>query len=356
MKADKLPLASALRRPRLISLDAELVRTGPLAGGGTFPVLVEPAAPGVDLAAWAGSNRGWIAEQLDRVGALLFRGFEIATPDAFERTVVAACGSLLPYHERSSPRRHVQGHVYTSTEHPAHQPIFFHNENSYQHRFPGRLAFGCLEPADRGGETPISHCGRALRRIPAEVRARFLARGWMCVRNYRTGLGLSWQEVFQTASAAEVEAHCRQEGLSCVWRGDRLSTRAVRPAIAAHARTRQLSWFNHAAFFHLSTLEPDVREGLLRQVPEEELPAQTYYGDGRAIEPEALEAIRGAYAAEAVALPWQRGDLLLIDNILVAHGRTPFAGRRTVLVAMANPLARADVELSASEREAAAVP
>lgn len=48
-------------------------------------------------------------------------------------------GDLLEYRERSSPRTHVEHNIYTSTEYPAHHPIFLHNENSYAHTWPLNL-------------------------------------------------------------------------------------------------------------------------------------------------------------------------------------------------------------------------
>jgi alpha-ketoglutarate-dependent taurine dioxygenase len=35
-----------------------------------------------------------------------------------------------------------------------------------------------------------------------------------------------------------------------------------------------------------------------------------------------------------VDVDWNTGDLLVIDNVLVGHGRRPFTGSRRVLVAM----------------------
>jgi Taurine catabolism dioxygenase TauD, TfdA family len=68
-----------------------------------------------------------------------------------------------------------------------------------------------------------------------------------------------------------------------------------------------------------------------------------YYGDGAPLEPAVLEAIRAAYRQATVTFPWQAGDILLLDNMLTAHGRRPFAGPRTVLVAMANPVRLNDI-------------
>src|SRR3989442_15923563 len=91
--------------------------------------------------------------------------------------------------------------------------------------------------------------------------------------------------------------------------------RHVRPAIATHPRTGESVWFNHAAFFHVSTLDPMIREALLASYAQEDLPNNTYYGDGSPIEAEVLDHIRAAYAAELVAFPWQPQDVMVLDNM-----------------------------------------
>lgn len=103
-------------------------------------------------------------------------------------------------------------------------------------------------------------------------------------------------------------------------------------------------WFNHAVFFHVSTLKPTIRKALLAEFSEEELPHNTYYGDGSPIEPDVLDEIRTAYQQEAVIFPWQVGDILMLDNMLTAHGRQPFLGRRKVVVGMAEPFSSKNLE------------
>ena len=39
----------------------------------------------------------------------------------------------------------------------------------------------------------------------------------------------------------------------------------------------------------------------------------------------------------AAAALWQEVDVLLLDNMLVAHGRAPYTGARAILVGMAEP-------------------
>jgi alpha-ketoglutarate-dependent taurine dioxygenase len=324
-----------------VSISSEaVVDRGPLSGK-RLPLLVEPRFPEVDLAAWAADHRSRIEEALLCHGGLLLRGFGVDGPAQLEAFIRAVSGDALEYRERSSPRSTVEGRIYTSTDFPPSQPIFLHNENSYQSVWPLKIFFHCQQPAEHGGETPIADCRRVFAQIDPAVRDRFLEKGWMVVRNFGDGFGLDWRAVFQTDDRAAVEAHCRKSGIELEWKpGDRLRTRAVRPAVTRHPKTGEPLWFNHATFFHVSTLEPAIREALLDEFAEDELPANTYYGDGSPIEPETLDHLRALYGRETLSFPWEKGDVLLLDNMLVAHGRSPYRGNRKILVGMAEPVSR----------------
>lgn len=317
----------------------------PIEGSPNLPLHVKPVAD-VDLAAWATQHAAAVDQWLFRYGAVLFRGFRV-NMETFGIVATALAGTALAYRERSSPRTELGPGVYSSTEYPADQPIPLHNENSYQHTFPARLVFGCIQPPQRGGVTPLADCRRLLAHIDPAILAEFTRRGVCYTRTYSDGgtsLGMSWQESFQLNSRGEVNAYCRSAGIEAQWLPyGRLRTRQVRPAVAMHPDTRERVWFNHAAFFHVSTLESSLGDGLRNQVGVAHLPSNTYYGDGAEIERETLAAIRRAYAHETVSVPWQRGDVLLVDNLLVAHGREPFTPPRRVVVSMARELTHADL-------------
>jgi len=116
----------------------------------------------------------------------------------------------------------------------------------------------------------------------------------------------------------------------------------VLPAVVKHPQSGELSWFNHATFFHITTLDPVFGEVLLKEFAEEDLPTNTYYGDGSRIENEVAQHIREAYEAEMVPHAWEPGDVVLIDNILTAHARGPYVGPRRILFAMTEPFTRTD--------------
>lgn len=347
----KRAAAAAPRFGRRPVSATNLVRAGELRPGQTLPRVVEPQVEGVLLWAWLERQRAFVEETLARHGAVLFRGFGVGTPEEFERCVRAVSGELLHYSERTTPREQVSDWIYTSTEYPAHQSIAMHNELSYALRWPAKLWFCCARRPDSGGETPIVDVRRVLGGISAATRARFMREGWMLARNFGDGLGLRWQDSFNTDDPAEVEDYCRRSQISFEWRGEgRLRTWQVRRAVIRHPQTGELSWFNHVAFYHVSSLSPEVRESLLAQFAESELPFNTYYGDGSRIEDEVAEEIREAYRRETVEFPWQDGDVLLLDNMAVGHGRNPFGGRRRILVSMGDPVERDDALAPAEEQ------
>lgn len=314
-----------------------LVRSHPLRSEGPLPLLLEPAVAGVDIVSWAAANRERLERDLLANGAILFRGFGVDSPEKFERLIVGLWGPLLEYTFGSTPRSHVSGNVYTSTEYPAHQEIPLHNEMSYSQDWPLRIWFLCLQAAPQGGETPLGDSRKVYERIDPRIRDRFAEKRVLYVRNYGEGLDVPWQKVFETSDRARVEELCRAAGIEWEWRdGDRLRTRELCQAVARHPRTGEMVWFNQAHLFHVSSLPPEGREALLSAFTEEDLPRNAYYGDGSPIEESALELIREAFRAEMVAFPWETGDVLLVDNMLTAHGRRPFVGPRRVVVGMTN--------------------
>ena len=274
-------------QPKAINLLQEkLVKTELLTPGQTLPLVIKPAVARVSLAAWALANREFIEANCLKHGAILFRDFGVGTAQEFEQVIEAISGQAMEYRERSSPRSNVAGNIYTSTDYPANQSIFPHNEHSYARTFPLKLYFCCLMPAEQGGQTPIADTRKILHRLSAQTKDRFIEKKWMYVRNFGSGFGLHWHTVFQTTDKRAVEQYCRQVGIDYEWRhGGQLRTRQIRPAVAQHPRTGEQVWFNHATFFHVSTLEPSIREGLLAEFKTEDLPNQTYYGDGSEIEP-----------------------------------------------------------------------
>lgn len=288
--------------------------------------------------AYLAEQRPLIRARLREHGAVLLRGLDLDGVDDFDRTVRALAGAPLTYTERSSPRSTIKGQVYTSTDYPPSEEIFLHNENSYQASWPMSLFFYCITAPETLGATPLADTRVIYQGIDPAVRDEFARRGWMVVRNFTPGFGLPWQQVFGTADRDEVSAYCAGNGVETQWLpNDVLRTRARRAAVHRHPETGDTVWFNHITFFHVTTLDPDVCAGLRAMLGEDGLPTNSYYGDGEPIPDDVVAHLRDCYRAALRRFPWAEGDVLMVDNMLAAHGREPFTGPRKVAVAMAEP-------------------
>jgi alpha-ketoglutarate-dependent taurine dioxygenase len=316
----------------------DLVQITPLIAENSLPLLIQATVEGVNLVAWAANNQELIKKSLLQYGGILFRNFQLTEVAEFQQFIRVVAGELLEYSDRSSPRSAIQGKIYTSTDHPANQKILLHSENSYAANWPLKIFFYCVTPAQQGGETPIADIRKIYQKISPAVLEKFAQKQVMYVRNFGDGFGLPWQNVFQTNQPEKVAEFCYQNRIKFAWKAEnKLKTYSLRAAIAKHPITGETVWFNHALFFHISSLETTIRESLLAEFGEENLPHNTYYGDGSPIEPEVLDEIRAAYQQETVIFPWLTGDILMLDNMLTAHGRQPFLGNRKVVVGMAEP-------------------
>jgi alpha-ketoglutarate-dependent taurine dioxygenase len=267
--------------------------------------------------------------------ALVFRGFLFSRTDLEEILELLLPGRLAYVHG-NSPRTKVGDNVYTSTEYPPAFTISMHNEMSYAHQWPGRLAFFCEQAASAGGATPVVDGARWLREVDQQVRDAFA--GGVCYQQNLhggAGLGRSWQATFETDSRGAVEEFLGGSGATWDWRPDgTLRVRQLRPATTRHPVTGAEVWFNQADQWHPAGLGDETAAALATIMPADELPQSVTYGDGSPIPAEHIAHIRDRGLAAAVDVAWQPGDLLLIENVLVGHGRRPFTGARRVLVAM----------------------
>ena len=274
-------------------------------------------------------------------GALLFRGLPIHTLDDFSGFVSALSGSeeRFGYAGGASPRKGLgKAGVYSSTEYPPHLVLPLHNELSYADVYPARLFFFCLVAPESGGETTLGDSRRILSRIDGQVADEFRRKKIRYVRNLsgEKGSGYSWQEALETDDPAEAEGCCRRIGAEFEWlAGGILRMSQVRPATAVHPLTGEEVWFNQADGFHPSVLDADTYGEMLAHFgSEDHFRLGVSYGDGTPIGREALDHVRTILRDETVPHRWQTGDVIVIENLLAAHGRMRFSGARKIALMM----------------------
>lgn len=310
--------------------------------GLAFPIVYEPAGAARahaerDVLELLRARRAELLGELHRHGAILLRGFAVGGARAFQELAQIFAPRLLGYEGGDSPRELVADKVYTSTSYPASAPIPLHNEMSYSREYPSLIAFYCEVPPAEGGATPLADCRRLLRALPPALVERFRARRLCYVQNLHAGAGLgkSWRETFETADRAHVEAILRRRGADFRWMPDgALRIAEVVDPVITHPPSGEAVFFSQAHLWHPSSLDPKTRAALRKIVSNEDLYHTCTFGDGTPIDEDDLAEIRRALDAATVEFPWRAHDVLLADNLLVAHGRRPFRGPRRVLVAM----------------------
>ncbi len=296
-------------------------------------IVIDKTAEGT-LGDWLVAQREALEAHLREAGAVLFRGFRVTTIGAFQALARPLCGEPFTDNAEHTPVSQ-DGSVQTPVAYAKDRLLLWHNENSFNDEWPLRLAFCCLRPADSGGETPLVDSCLVLRELRADVRQRFVDKGLAYVRHFGSGLGLDWRTVFRTDDREALARYCSDHGMIAEWAaGDRLRTVAVRPAVVAHPLTGDLSWFNQAQHWHPACLDPDVRRGLEDSVGLSCFPRDCTFGDGTPIPDEDMHHVLDVYRRHQQTFPWRQGDVLVLDNVLWAHGRNPYQGRRTMLVAM----------------------
>ncbi|MBT2405499.1 MULTISPECIES: TauD/TfdA family dioxygenase [unclassified Streptomyces] len=277
-------------------------------------------------------------ELLAEHGAVLVRGLGLTDADAFHGAVTLFGDSLIDsYRGGNTPRAAVSEGVFTSTEYPARFDISLHNEMSYAQAWPSRLFFGCLIAPETGGATPVCDGGALLAALPPEVRERF-ASGVVYKQHLHGGFGLgkSWQATFETEDKAVVERFLEDSAAEYAWTADGgLRVSQHRPGIRHNPRTGADTWFNQADQWHPSNLPDDEAETLLSLIDDvEDLPHWITYGDGSPLSDDDLAHVRKAQRENKLVEPWQVGDIMIVDNMSVLHGREAYTGDRKIVVSM----------------------
>jgi alpha-ketoglutarate-dependent taurine dioxygenase len=328
---------SSLRTAKRRTVDVSQlnpVTTSHLPGLPDLPLVIEPGTPDVDLPGWLAANTGAMDDHLYRHGAVLLRGFGAGSVERFEQAAAAICRTLFREYG-DLPREGDSAQVYKSTPYPQDQVIAFHNESSHLHEWPMRQFFSCIVAAQQGGETPIVDCRQVYRKLRPELAKQFATRGLRYVRNFIESVDVSWSRFYGTDDRAVVERKCAETGVELAWEDDgTLRTWRQAPAVLTHPRTHETVFFNQLALHHPSCLDPDTRQSLESLYGVEGLPRNVFWGDGEVIDDEIVAEVRELMDRESLAFAWREGDILVIDNMLVAHSRSTFVGPRKIVVAL----------------------
>lgn len=328
-----------------------------------FVVQAQPESaqiPLVELLDWLTETQDLREKELHRAGAILFRGFSsIRTAEDFAAVAQRMAPEILDYAGGTTPRSAVTGKIVTSTDAPRHAVIGLHQEMSYlapsrqyPDPTPDKVMFFCETAPGGGGQTPIADMRKVYAKLPRELVQRFEAKGGLVLHRKlptvkKYGFEVTWSTAFGTADRAEMEKTATKNGWEMGWGkdGGLEVTHPPSPVVKTHRVTGEKVWFNQAHLLHKSVapwtapwLGPSLLERAKAKMLQPFIRDRFYYHskfvDGSEVSEADIAAIKKVIAEEMVLFDWQRGDVLLIDNKLVSHGRQPYVPPRTIYAAL----------------------
>lgn len=236
--------------------------------------------------------------------AVIFEGFDVSPPE-LGVVLDAAMPSRMPYVPGHLRRARVGPGLYTAPIWPTGRTIPPHQVLCDSARWPAWLLLYCRAEIGSTAVIQVVDAEEWLRGLDPEVRAAFA----MGVRYDRHCP--AWRSVFETSDQGSVERLLVAGGARWEWRADGLRVWEHRAATTHHPATGAHVWFHQPYIWR---------------------PGEVAFADGTAIPDDYLRHIRRA--AHAIDVAWQAGDLLLVDNVLVAHGWPIRSGRGRAIVAM----------------------
>jgi hypothetical protein len=305
-------------------------QTSFLKQGDDFPLVIRPAMSDIKLMEWININIDFVQTNLLKYGALLLRDYSVNSASEFYQVSSILIPELKIYRIGYTDHKAPDSQIHSTVSIPSSKRLLWHNEDSFNHyRWPMRVMFYCHKPADQGGETPLVDCRKLSRLIDPKINQRFLDKGIMFVKNYWPKFGMSYDRDFGTSDKNLVMEYCRRYDMDFEWGDDdHLRTRCVRRVIDSHPRTGEKIWFNQAQLWHSYCVDAEILSLWSSIFKEDDYPYNCYYGDGARIEDSIMNEICEAAKMSEVRFPWQRGDILIIENMLIAHGRSSFVGVR----------------------------
>jgi hypothetical protein len=272
-----------------------------------------------------GIDKEAVHNSLRQHGWCLIRGAAASISEFHD--VVVSMGFELAQHYGDLPSF---GHrnIFRTTPYPQDVELLFHNEAAHTPTAPRHIFFFCQHPARVGGFTPLSHGVAALARLDPQIAMALIHEGLIYRRRFVAGLDVAWSDFFGTSDKIEVERQCAEQGLTFDWLdGDILQTE-YKTIAAGSLADGQMTMFHQIALHHPVFLPLEVREYFCSYDSSNRPPREVLLGDGSDLPDCWAQAIVDAQIDAGLYFKWRMGDLLILDNGIMAHARSTYKGDR----------------------------
>ena len=338
------------------------------------------------------ANSEKLLEDISTYGAVLLRGFNVASDVDFEKTVLSIQGfrgisDAFMSEEGRIYVDHLKYVLHTNAVYKTGGTLYlggFHSENYYSADVPGYICFYCAKPSDLGGETGLVNMEKIYRCLSDDLKQRLEKKSFFVSK----WLVSEVAERYQISSEC-IEKICHQFDLPIVGEGKRKLILMYKPSVWKHSRTQRKAlqinqfeilglnaelqkcfmndykgntWFWHRfvwklpkfifrqleviaiacfSFFYspldaLKILRTKLKTK--RALKHCHLPPDHQEKVGQCFNTKEVSDLAQLMRKYYSSCLWKKGDVLLVDNQQVVHAGMPGSGPRLIRAMIGNPI------------------
>ncbi len=348
----------------------------------SFPIITakQDANDFKSLLDYLNNHQQELKSKITSNGVICLRGYEVKTPEQFQQVALNILPNLQNQFPGGAPRQKVAEYIWTASDLPSYLPISGHTELFYSPSDkPNHILFFCPQVAATGGQTPVIDMKSVLSDLPQQLQQKFSHTSLVVklffvrkpkrlfdVRLWRWPwfrYAKSWKAVFNTEDRGLVEAKCRETGRQLEWLpNDDLIVNCRHRTISVHPIAKEIVWTGWFPRFHIwgtciealfvAKYQKTIRSWLVFSILvlmvfgqifiEKVVPGYRKYRyldvafeDGSNLSVWDVYQIVKSYWQNAELFDWEEGDILILDNYRMGHGRLPFTGDRKVYTSFA---------------------
>ena len=253
------------------------------------------------------------AEVIDKFNSsslLLFRGFDIDT-DKFKTFTELFSTNFVSYVGGAYSREMINGDktLLSVTGGKEAFPVSLHGEMYYRKQKPDILWFYCVSPALKDGETTVCDGIEIYNKLSYATQELFQEKRIKYTRTYPTGV---WQKIYQTDDLSQVEAVCKDNNMQLEATSEQITTHYLTSSIQPSRCGKYQVFINNI----LPVVAQEVtgrNSSLVR------------FEDNSKIPDTVINEIKEVTEQIIHLVSWQTGDILMIDNTRLLHGRRGFS-------------------------------
>lgn len=291
---------------------------------GNMNIEIQPISERIGLKITSVDNANILKLDLESIinlfksyGVLLFRGFATNT-EIFKEFSNLLSTDFIDYAGGAFARRVINGDKTLLSVNDYQFEIKLHGEMYYQKTIPLMVWFFCAHPASEAGETTVCDGRQFFNEVSSSTKKLFSQ------KKLKFTISMSkedWQRKYQTEDLSKLEEICRNNYTHLKVNADKsIIIEYICPAIIPSSCGKYQVFIN--SLLPTKQLNPKILN----------------FDDDSEIPDDVIAELNEVAERITTNIVWQKGDILMIDNTRVLHGRRAFADeKRDIYIRLCAP-------------------